>query len=189
MATVFDVVTEDFVVDLDAIRNLVSAFSSSKQDARMRIAAANSATLLVAATFEEFIREIAREYARAVVMGSESFEKLPKNLAATAWKRTMDTLGRVKFDAPLQAGNDVFAAAQARFSIIYEFCKGDLSKDIYSDLIHNENNMKPAQINNLFKLADLRDVCAVCSNKQPLLDAFGESESGKAHGKLLSILT
>jgi len=186
MATIFELITEDFVGDLDAIRTLVSTFSDSKQPAKMRIAAANSATLLVAATFEEFIREMAREYARAVVVGAESFEKLPKNLAATAWKRTMDGLGKVKFDTPQKTGSDVFAAAQARFSIIYEFCKGDLSKDIYAELIHNENNMRPGQVNGLFKVSGLSDVCSVCSDKQPLLDVFGETEAGKAHGKLLS---
>lgn len=186
MATIFELITEEFIGDLDAIRTLTSTFSDPKQPAKTRIAAANSATLLVAATFEEFVREMAREYARAVVAGTESFEKLPKNLAATAWKRTMDGLGKIKVDDPKKGGQDVFAAAQARFAVIYAFCKGDLSKEIYRELIHNENNMRPGQLNSLFKVSGLSDVCTLCSNKQPLLDVFGETEAGQAHGKFLS---
>ena len=60
------------------------SFSDGKQPPKLRIAAANSATLLVAATFEEFIREMAREYARAVVLGVEKFDKLPSDLVGTA---------------------------------------------------------------------------------------------------------
>lgn len=188
MATTFDLITEDFTNDLDAIRKLATTFSDARQQPKVRVAAANSATLLVAATFEEFVREMAREYARAIVQSAKSFDKLPKNLAATAWKRTMDGLGKIKIDDIQRTGGEVFASAQARFAIIYEFCKGDLTKDIYKELIHNENNMRPAQLNSLFKVSGLGNVCLLCSGKQPLLDAFGENEQVKAHGKLLSAM-
>ena len=47
---------------------------------------------LLAATFEEFVREMARAYARAVVASSKSIEMLPSRLAHAAWRRTMETL-------------------------------------------------------------------------------------------------
>ncbi|MER8509165.1 HEPN domain-containing protein [Mesorhizobium sp. M0199] len=185
MASAFEIIVEDFVEDVEAIRSLVVTFADTKYQPRSRIAAANSATLLVAATFEEFVREMAREFARAVVSGAPSFDKLPTNLASTAWKRTMDGLGKVKFDAQGKRG-EMFGIAQAKFSVIYDFCKGDLSKDIYRELIHNETNMHPTQINSLFKVSGLKDVCERCSHKQSLLEIFGETEHGKAHGKLLT---
>lgn len=185
MASSFELTFEDFVEDIEAIRALVVTFADGKYPAKSRIAAANSATLLVAATFEEFVREMARDYARAVVSGTSSFDKLPVNLASTAWKRTMDGLGKVKFDAQHRP-HDVFGTAHAKFSVIYDFCKGDLSKDIYRELIHNENNMHPSQINALFKVSGLPKICELCSHKQSLLDIFGETEPGKAHGKVLT---
>lgn len=178
-------IVEDFIEEIDAIRSLVDTFNDSKYPPKTRIAAANSATLLLAATFEEFVREMARDYAKAVVNGASSFEKLPKNLASTAWKRTMDGLGKIKFNSN-DKGNDIFGISLAKFSVIYEFCKGDLSKDIYRELIHNESNMHPGQINALFKVSGLSDVCELCSHKQSILDIFGEEEHGKAHGKILS---
>lgn len=188
MATVFEAIYDDFVDDFNAIRSMVSTFADAKQPAKMRVAAANSATLLVAATFEEFVREVAREYARAVVAGAGSYERLPKKLASTAWKRTMDDLSKVKFKGPKQTTTDVFSVASARFTVIYEFCKGDLTKDIYRELIHNEMNMRPSQINELFNVSGLSDICTQCSDKQSLLDQFGETESGKAHGKFLAAM-
>lgn len=190
MDSAFEVITDEFVDDMEAIRSLVDEFNNHQKPPKARIAAANSATLLVAATFEEFVREMAREYARAVVANTSSYEKLPPKLAATAWRRTMDGLSRLRFDGN-QAGaaaENAFGAAQARFAVIYEFCKGDLTQDIYRDLIHNENNMRPSELNGLFKVSGLKDVCKQLSDKQPILEVLGEAESAKAHGKLLSEL-
>ncbi len=53
-------------------------------------------------------------------------------------------------------------------------------------MIHNENNMRPGEINGLFKVSGLGDVCSKLSDKRPMLDIFGESEPGKAHGQLLA---
>lgn len=99
----------------------------------------------------------------------------------------MDGLGKIKFDGP-QQGYDIFGAANARFSTIYEFCKGDLTKEIYKDLIHNESNMRPSQLNELFKVSGLSDVCRLSCGKQPLLERLGETDQGKAHGKFLAAL-
>lgn len=187
MTTAFDIIVEEFVDDMEAIRSLVVTFSDPQKTPKARVAAANSATLLVAATFEEFVREMAREFARAVVTNTDSFEKLPSKLAATAWKRTMEGIAKMRFDGAYAASaENVFGNAQARFSVIYEFCKGDLTQDIYRDLIHNENNMRPGEVNALFKVSGLGDVCTRLSDKQFILDNFGETEPGKAHGKLLA---
>ena len=187
-ASIFALIQEDFVDELDAIRQLVTTFNSQGQRAKARLAAANSATLLVAATFEEFVREMAREHARAVVARTASFEKLPKKLASTAWKRSMESLARVRFDVEQSARESLMVDTQARFLVAYEFVKGDLTQDIYRDLIHNENNMRPNELNSLFNVAGLSDVCTKVCDKPPILAFFGESEAGKAHGKLLAAL-
>lgn len=186
MQTAFEIIVEDFIDELTALRTLVTASDVSGTNAKVRVAAANSTTLLLAATFEEFIREMAREYARAIVNNTATFDKLPPKMASTAWKRTMDGLSRIRFDNDQNGQEMVFAAAQSKFSLIHEFCRGDLTKDIYRDLIHNENNMRPTELNGLFKISGLSDVCKKTSNKHTVLEIFGESDSDKAHGKLLS---
>ena len=78
MTTELTLITEEFDSDLEAIRLLVNAFKNSPPISapKARIAAANSATLLLAATFEEFVREMARAYAKAVVTAAHSLEEL-----------------------------------------------------------------------------------------------------------------
>lgn len=187
-ASVFELIREDFVSELDAIRQLVWAFEGPGRNAKARIAAANSATLLVAATFEEFVREMAREHARLVVTTAPSFDKLPKRLVSTAWKRSMEGLARLRFDVDESARESLMNATQRRFSAAYSFVKGDLTQDIYRDLIHNENNMRPNELNSMFKVAGLSDMCAKVCDKSAMLAFFGETEAGKAHGKLLTAL-
>ncbi len=189
MATTFEVICEEFCEDLEAIKSLVVTFNDPNQSNKARIAAANSATLLLAATFEEFIREMAREYARVVVSTAGSFDRLPSKLAATAWSRTMNGLAKVRLDGDQASSSpQTIFAAQARFTVVYEFCKGDLTQDIYRDLIHNENNMRPNELNSLFKVSGLSDVCKKLSDKQPILDVIGETEPVKIHWKLISTL-
>ncbi len=188
VASIFEIITEDFVGELDAIRQLVMAFNDPGRTAKARVAAANSATLLVAATFEEFVREMAREHARGVVARTPSFDKLPKKLAATAWKRSMENLSRVRFDVEQSARESLMVDTHVRFMAIHEFIKGDLTKDIYSDLIHNEHNMRPEQLNSLFSVAGLSNICGLACDKPSVLAFFGETDAGKAHGKFLSAL-
>lgn len=188
MTTVFELIKDEFLDELEAIRLLVTTFNGAGKPPKSRIAAANSATLLVAATFEEYIRQCAREYARAVVTNSRSFSDLPPKLAATAWKRTMDALARVRFDVEQSARDGLFITTQTRFSVVYEFIKGDLSQNIYENLIHNENNMRPGELNSMFKVAGLGDVCSKLADKAPIMTHFAETEVGKTQGKILVAL-
>jgi hypothetical protein len=52
----------------------------------------------------------------------------------------MEGLARVHLDPKKEvfSRESVFSDAQTRFAIAYQFCRGDLTQDIYQDLIHNE---------------------------------------------------
>ncbi len=185
-SSVFKVIWDEFAGEIDAIKQLVKTFELPGGNAKVRIAAANSATLLVAATFEEFVREMARAHARMVVTTTSSFDKLPKKLISTVWKRSMAGLARLRLDGEQFAREDL--TIEARFSAAYSFVKGDRTQDIYRDLIHNENNMRPSELNSMFKVAGLSDMCANVCQEQALREFFGETEASKAHGKLLVAL-
>ncbi len=190
MPSIFGVILEEFEQELDDIRMLVEPGAGAKPSARARVAGANAAVLLLAATFEEFIRSSAREYARAVVAATFSYDKLPPKIAAVAWKRTMEGLARIHLDPKKKvfSRESVFSDAQTRFSIAYQFCRGDLTQDIYQDLIHNENNMRPQEMNSLFKVSNLGNICFLIANFDGLKAFFGQDDHGAAHGKLLNAL-
>ena len=186
--TIFRIIKEEFFEELESIRLLLKAYPAADGAARARVSAANAATLLSAAVFEEFVREAAREYARLVVLSTASYDKLPKKLGVTAWKRTMESLARIKFDSSQIDREGQVGHVYSRFSVVHEFVKGDLKQDIYRDLIHNENNMRPSELNQMFVVAGLSDICKKLCNHQSALSFFGETSPDKAHGRLLSSL-
>lgn len=190
MATVFEVITEEFLEDAEAIRTIVSILDEKKGVAKARVAAANSATLLLAATFEEFVRQMAKEYARYAVAKAGAVEKLPVKIIPVAWKRTMDNLARIKFaqESNGDSRNSTFLEAQSKFAVVHDFCRGDLTQDIYDELIHNDNNMRPGEINSLFRVSGLGDMCNLLSGTVEILQFTGESEQGKSHGRVKSLI-
>jgi|GEM_PF-1141861 len=190
MTTAFHVISDDFLSDLDAISNLVLLVEQEGQSSKSRIASVNSATLLLAATFEEFVREMARQFARELVSRAADPKDLPRKLSGTAWKRTLEELARAKIDTggtPLSLTH-IANGARSRFESICKFLEGDTSQDIYKNLVHNENNMRPNQINGIFAICDLKDICLQVSNYEFLKEHFDEEEVGKVHGKLLTYI-
>ena len=191
MSTNFSVISDDFHGDLNAIRSLVVTFDHpSAGTPRTRVAAANSATLLLAATFEEFVREMAREYARTVVSSTITADRIPQRMLHLVWRRTMETLARRRnpFDGQGMSRKDGFERAKSRFDAAYEFCKGDLTQDIYEELIYNEHHMRVPQINSLFKVSNLRNVCDRLADKNKLIEYFGVSDEEDVYGLLIDNL-
>jgi hypothetical protein len=190
LSNIFQIVADEFLEDLVSIITLVKSTQDSSINPKVRIAAVHSTTLLSAAAFEEFIREMGREFAREMVARTASLSDLPRKLSATAWKRTLEGLARARIDTggtnlSLEA---IAKDAQSQFDAVCKFISGDLSQDIYRSLIHNENNMRPTEINAVFKVCGLTDVCRKLSDKVVFLEYFGETEPGKAHDLFLTRL-
>ena len=61
-----------------------------------------------------------------------------------------------------------------------------MSSDIYRELIHNENNMRPKEINGLFKLSGLDNVCRRICDIQTMNDFFDETDAERTNGRLVS---
>lgn len=191
MISAFGVLFEEFDQELQAIRILINFAGEAKlTSAKARVAGANAAVLLLAATFEEYIRELAREFARAIVAATPTYDKLPPKLASIAWKRTMEGLARIQLNPKKEifSRESIFSDAQTRFAVTYEFCRGDLTQDIYRDLIHNENNMRPEQLNALFKLSGLNNVCNHAAEHPDLKTFLGEDQQNATNARLVEAL-
>ncbi|WP_133618541.1 HEPN domain-containing protein [Phaeovulum veldkampii] len=187
MTSSYDLIAEDFLADLAALSELVGAAHSGGKSPKTRIASVNSSTLLLAATFEEFVREMGRQFARDMVSRTVDPRRLPKKLTATAWKRTLEHLARARIDTggtPLSLDH-ISSDSRAKFDAVWAFLGGDVTQDIYSTLIHNENNMRPGEINAVFSVCDLQNVCSKISEHEKMKVCFGEEDGGKVHGKFL----
>lgn len=188
MSTVFSVIVDDFDGALIPLREIVQGGQAAGASAKARVASVHAATLLLAATFEEFVREMAKEYAVQVVTKASSVSDLPDALLETAWRRTFDKFARNKTAGRSKREALEISAAQARPTIeaLCAFIEGDIGQNIFDHLIHNENNMRAGEINGLFKVSGLSNVCAEACRQTELKAFFETDDEGKAHGELLS---
>lgn len=197
MATAFSVIVDAFDEELASLHQLVKIGRSPSASAKTRIATIHATTLLLAAMFEEFIRESAREYTIQVVDKAGSVSDLPDALLNTAWKRTFEEVARSKPDDGLSKikGLEMSAMrARPKIDALFAFIKGDITQqgnikqNIVAHLIHNENNMRAGEINKLFKVSGLSNICLQICKQQSLKTFFNENDDGKTHGELLTAL-
>lgn len=122
--------------------------SETSLSPRARIAAANGATLLLAALYEECIRQLVKSTFNQRRESVKDIGDFPDKLAASVWKRSFEKLARRSF-------NDIqgtYSVTNGEIRKILDFClKGDLRSDVSSFIAHNENNMRPDEMASLFK--------------------------------------
>ncbi|QBJ15515.1 hypothetical protein EYD00_18925 [Agrobacterium sp. 33MFTa1.1] len=190
MTNNYDLIGEDFIADLDALCGVVRLISASKVSSKARVASINSAILLMAATFEEFIRQMGRQFAKDLVTQTKDPKKLPRKLPATAWRRTLEHLAREKIDTggTSLSLEHISASSRLKFDTVCSFLGGDVSQDIYKMLIHNDNNMRPNEINSIFSVCGLSDVCNLVCKHEVMKEHYGLQEQGKVHGQFVTSL-
>ncbi len=96
MATEFELILEDFEAELVAIEGMINSLSAtgSVSPARARIAGANAATLLLAATFEEFVRQEVKAAFVARAATASGMKDFPPKIAGVVWRRSLERLSR-----------------------------------------------------------------------------------------------
>jgi hypothetical protein len=179
----YGIIREEFDEAVNSIRQLIEIADGASPSPKVRLAAANSCTLLLAATFEEFVREMAREYARFIVRRAKEIDKVPVKLITTAWKRSIGNLARIDKENESGSPRAVMVDTRSKFAIIYGFVSGDINQDIYGDLIHNDKNMRADQINELFNVSNLSNICKKIAGNADILVFLGEDSANSAEGK------
>jgi hypothetical protein len=187
MGTVYSVIVDEFEQGLVSLSPLVLLSESKSESAKSRVAAVHAATLLLAATFEEFIRQMAREYAGQVIERAPDVSKVPDAMIETAWRRTFDAMARHKPRGDNKRAMLVAAAKSARPEVeaLCAFIDGDKTQNILDRLIHNENNMRAGEINSLFKVSGASNICHAICQGADLKSYFEENDEGKVHGRLI----
>jgi hypothetical protein len=188
MITEFDLIYDDFAIELDALDGMISSVIASGTTAtasRSRVAGANAATLLLAATFEEFVRQTVRALFNAKVKAAKDISEFPKKIAANVWRRSLEMLARTSFEDIQGKGRDV----GDKLNAIQKFCiEKDIKADVSKALAHNENNMRPGQLNQLFNQIGVDNMCGRTCNNADLVKVLGCDSPGKAISALESRL-
>ena len=190
VASPFSVIVEDFDQELTSLHLLVRIGQAKGVSARTRVASIHATTLMLAAVFEEFIREMAREHAIHVVDKAHTVSQVPDMLIVTAWKRTLSELARGEGNGRTKRNAVRMAVKQARPKIdaLCSFVEGDIGQDIFDHLIYNESNMRAREINKLFRVSGLENVCQRVCQQDSLKGFFDRDDDRRTHGDLLAEL-
>jgi hypothetical protein len=180
MVTEFDLVFEDFEAELRALEGMIASLATTGEgptSARARVAGANAATLLLAATFEEFVRQEVRAVFTTKAATAAGLDDFPNKIAGAVWRRSLERLARTSLEdlsSDPSALNDTLKAT-------IDFCIAkDVKADVSDAVVHNENNMRPGQLNQLFNQLGLKGMCGKACEYEPLASHLGCDSPGKA---------
>ena len=178
MASKFLTITEDFSAELEAIRTMVLELNNPSAATRVRTSSARAAILLLAAVYEEYVRQMAGEHALCVADSPRS-----KRLRRKAWKITFDELARVD---PFVGSNEVAASVRTesmeKIESLFTFVSGNLHSELLPSTIRNERNMRPAQLNQIFKLSRIDDISREICDRQCLIEYLSADNPDIAYG-------
>jgi hypothetical protein len=171
---------DEFVGELRGIREFArptEGGTTNVLSGRARIAAANGATLLLAALYEECIRQMVRSvfnFRRSSPKGRAEF---PEKLPSAIWRRSLELLARKQFDDLVRDGSQT----DAYLRNVVTFCiKGDLSADVASAVAHNDNNMRPEEMGKLFNQIGITGIVSKLGESPPIQAYFAVDNPGIA---------
>ena len=184
MLSEFSVILEEFETDLRSLEALTKLGQDSGNPSKVRIASINSITLILAATFEEFVRQMARKHAERTVTSARQVSDLPDALLENAWQRTLGDLKRNRFGQSSDKRRFAFAvkAARLKFDAVFQLLEGNtenIDQNFFMTIIDNERNMSAQEITRLFKACGMNRICLQLSEKGSLMAYFGDSDEGK----------
>jgi hypothetical protein len=188
METEFAPIFEDFAADLDALKKMLPIAEegdSHPQSAKARIAAGNAATLLLAAVFEEYIRQMVKAAFREKSKVANGIKDFPPKIAANVWRQALEMLARVEIE-DVEANTTSY---EARLGAIVAFSlKKDITSDVGDVLAHNKNNMRPNQLLELFNQIGVKHILKKACEDQCLQAYFGSQNANDTCTSLTTAL-
>jgi hypothetical protein len=179
----FGIIFDEFAAELDALTEMAKSAPDSGGSgaagltARARIAVANGATLLLAATFEEFIRQQVREAFRSKAKHAKSFADFPAKIVRTVWRQSLEGLARTPFEDIETKGS----AIDARVAATLAFClRREMAADVSESLSHNDHNMRPQELHRLFSQIGFPSIIAKVAEDESLIEILSADTPGKA---------
>lgn len=186
MLTEFELIFEEFSAELDALSEMTAAPGKQVSElltSRARIAAGNAATLLLAAVFEEYVRQQLKAAFKEKGKRAKGISDFPNNIASKIWRRALETLARTQFEE-VEANARIF---EERFAAVVSFSiKKDVTSDVSDAIAHNENNMRPNQLAELFNQIGISNILHKTCDEQDLMDHLNCDESEKARSALVT---
>ena len=183
MAAEYFAITEDFSAELETIRTMVRELDSPSTTRGVRTSSARAAILLFwrQSTRSTFDGRLEREHALCVADSPRS-----KRLQRKAWKIAFDELARFN---PFVGSNELAESAKSesteKIESLFAFMSGNFHSELLPNAIRNERNMRPTQLNQIFKLSGIEDISREICDRHCLIQYLNADNPDIAHGLFL----
>lgn len=186
MQNEFSVILEEFETDLQSLETLTELDQGSGNPSKVRVASINSITLILAAAFEEFVRQMARKHAEQIVTNAKQVSDLPDALLENAWQRTLGDLKRNRLGQTSESERFAVAvrAARSKFEAVFQLLEGNtenIDQNFFMTVIHNERNMRAQEMTRLFKTCGMEQICLKICKRGSLMTYFKEDDENKIY--------
>ncbi|MGA0626613.1 HEPN domain-containing protein [Pseudomonas aeruginosa] len=170
---------DDFSSELDALSEVVTGpteGASHTLSPRARICAGNAATLMLAAIYEEYIRQQVISAFKEKCSRVNGYTDLPKSLAGKVWKKALDNMARTQFSRIEERSRETEENIR---NILNFTLRKDLRSDVSKTVAHNVNNMRPQQMAELFKDIGISEIINKSCNEHSLKILIGASKKAE----------
>ena len=189
--SVFALIFEEFSGELDALGEIAVHPKESGEggahplSAKARVAAGNAATLLLAAVFEEYVRQLVKAAFREKSNTAKGIQDFPQNIAAKVWRQSLSMLASAEMEdvEANPADYETRLAAVVAFSL-----KKNVTSDVGQALAHNQNNMRPDLLAGLFKQIGIPKILHKSCEDQEMLDYVDSDNGDHARNHLAAAL-
>jgi hypothetical protein len=164
---------DEFASELDALSEVVAGpteGASSTLSPRARISAGNAATLMLAAIYEEYIRQQVMSAFKEKCSRVNGHGGFPKALAGKVWKKALDNMARTQFSRVEERAREIEDSIQ---NVLDFTLRKDLASDVSKTVAHNVNNMRPGQMAELFKDIGITEIINKSCNEPKLKALIG----------------
>jgi hypothetical protein len=182
MKVEYQAILDEFHEELQAIAELADATRiGSSFSTRARTSLSNSLIMVLASTFEEYVRQLVKAAWNQRLDSVTNINELPTKLRAKIWKSALERAARHGFEHIETAGQ----TPRERIGNLLKFCiDGDLSVSVETEIAHNDNNMRPDQINDLFNRIGITNIVSAGCNEPTIIEFFNCQNPGQASEKL-----
>lgn len=188
----FSEILDEFKGKLKSVGMLIELGANERNPKDLRLTTFNSVTLVLAATFEEYIRQMAKEHVRLTVYLADSISDLPSSLLEAIWvgvlKELSGNVNLINSETKEKSLVNVVEVARPKFEAVCNFFNGDLQQEVFNDIIHNESNMRSGQINRLFRIGGTTNICSELCEMGKLKLFFNIEKVDSVHGHFNSML-
>ena len=170
---------DEFSSELDALSEVVvgpTEGASSTLSPRARISAGNAATLMLAAIYEEYVRQQVMSAFKEKCSRVNGHSEFPKALAGKVWKKALDAMARTQFSRVEERAREMEESIQ---NILNFTLRKDLASDVSKTVAHNVNNMRPQQMVELFKDIGIAEIIGKSCNDPKLKALIGVSKKAE----------